>query len=114
MTHDTIRSIPPGAELDAVIAGLLGWKPRESNGVGPYWVCPDGTFQPRLQWSTNVRFAAELLVEAALRRYSVEISNGRDEDRWMVSIERMDWYAETLSEAVSKAFALAVLAQSKE
>jgi hypothetical protein len=82
MTPDALRSLPPGAELDAVIAGLLGWK-RD----GRFWVNPDDEyFSAPYPWSTDNGNAADL-VDAAERL-------GLD-----------------IAEAVSKAFALAVLAQ---
>jgi hypothetical protein len=112
MTPDTIRSLPSGAELDAVIAGLLGWT---VDGQG-FWF--DAQKRPRNLpvWSTFVGHAIHLIMAAGDRKWPVEISNGkgRDEDRWMAGINLHDWYAETLSEAVSKAFALAVLQQPKE
>jgi hypothetical protein len=121
VTPDTIRSLPPGDELDAVIAGLLGWKSRAANGVGPYWVCPDGTFQPRRKWSTDMADAWQLFQEAKGWLYSKRslfltelaaiMRSVPDEPELLVAWpDALTFFS---PEAVSKAFALAVLAEQQ-
>jgi hypothetical protein len=96
-TPDAIRSLPPGPAFDVALRNL---DPILS-------AVPFGPDTPR--WSTDPGVAGKLLVEAQHRGWG---SNVRGlTSGWVVNIRGQHYYSESFPEAVSKAFALAVLAE---
>jgi hypothetical protein len=109
MTPDALRSLPPGAELDAVIAGLLGmthWMPMSTCTAAAAWMLDAAD---RTGWAVSVKN---------------DLASGYDGRKegvlwwcWF-GLKHHPWFAcgrgSTFPEAVSKAFALAVLQQPKE